>query len=327
MDRIAQSRITRRGFLVRAGAAAAGAAVGRPVSAAGAAGKKTRRVWAFADSHIGLVHDGKDGAEWMAVGLDDLRRNVRGIDYALALGDITDHAGAEEEIKTYVKVRAAAGLPAWYELAGNHDFGAIPAGHWARYVRKPRNYTLLDGNAAWLLISARQGKSEGRINRATGEWLKREAHRHRDKNVIVCTHQAVYRTVDGSGGGETYIMHRGYVRSIIAKVRIDLWLCGHIHGGRRNRRYVARGERTTYVNVASLNHAYGTRAANAYVLEMPQGARTMIARCRDHDRGAYLPDQEVRIEMPHPWKFGARPVLIPAGAAESRPAAPSAAGT
>ena len=307
-----QRRVTRRTFLAASAAAAAEAALGPQVLWAARAAGRTRRLWAFADPHVGLVHDGKDGAEWMALALADLQRNVKPLDYALGLGDLTHNAGAEAELQAYRKVRDAAALPAWYELAGNHDFGAIPAGNWAKYIRRPRNYALVDGSAVWLLISARQGKAEGRISRAVGNWLLAQAHAHRDRNVIVCTHQAVYGTVAGSGGGETYLMHRGFVQRIIDRVRIDLWLCGHIHGGRRNRRYVVRRGRTTFINVASINHAYGTRAATGYVLEMTEGEKTMLARCRDHDRARYLPDQQARVGFPHPWKFTEKPKVVPA---------------
>jgi len=306
------TRITRRAFLARSAAAAAVAAIGPRALRAADADAPSRRVWAFADSHVGLVHDGKDGADWLALALADLKRNVKPCDYALGLGDLTHNAGAEAELRGYLKVRDAAGLPAWYELAGNHDFGAIPAGRWAELIKRPRNYAVVDGNAVWLLISARQGKSEGRVSRAVGNWLLAQAQAHRDRNVIVCSHQAVYKTVAGSGGEETYLMHRGFVQRIIDRARIDLWLCGHIHGGRRNRRYIVRRGRTTFINVASVNHAYGTGAAHGCVLEMAGGAKTLLARCRHHDRARYLPDQQATVPMPHSWKFDGKPTVVPA---------------
>lgn len=279
-------------------------------------GPSRRRVWAFADSHIGLAgrsNDGRDGAEWLELCLKDLHERIGPADYALALGDVTHDRGREDQLRRYVQIRDNSSLPGWYELAGNHDYGAIPAGRWRRLVKRPVRYVLIDGTAAWFFISAEQGRSDGRISPPVAKWLIQEIGRHQDKrNIIVCSHQAVYRTVSGSASSGSRLNHPKLVARILRAVRVDLWLCGHIHAGPRDAGYVSRRGRTTYINVASAGRAYSTRACNSYVFEMSQGSATMLARCRDHERGLYLSDQEVQIEFPHPWRFFASPVLLPA---------------
>lgn len=316
-------RITRRDFIGGVVVGGAGLLLGcapgperRLARVAGLAGPKRRRVWAFADSHVGLAgggNDGRDGAEWLEVCLKDLEENVEPVDYAVGLGDLTHNAGPADELEAYARVRGRSHLPAWYELAGNHDYAAVPAGRWRKYVKRPPRYALIDGTLAWFFVSAEQGKSDGKVSRATAGWLKSAVARHQDKrNIIVCSHQAVWGTVSGSRASASCLNHRGLVRNVIKQVRIDLWLCGHIHAGRRHSGYVARGERTTYVNVASAGHAYSTGACNGYVLEMEEGSNTMLARCRDHDGHGYVKDQGLRLELPHPWRFFARPVVMPA---------------
>jgi len=162
-------------------------------------------------------------------------------------------------------------------------------------------------------VAAEQGKADGKVSRSTARWLIQEISRQqKTRNIIVCSHQAVYGTVSGSTSSSACLNHRGLVAQVLRTVRVDLWLCGHIHAGRRDAGYVKRRGRTAYINVASAGRAYSTRACNGYVLEMTEGSRLMRARCRDHERGVYLADQEMEIEFPHAWKFSARPALHPA---------------
>jgi len=320
-------RLTRRELLGGALVGGAGLIVGcgptpaqQLARAEGLAGPKRRRVWAMADSHIGCAgraNDGRDGGAWLKLCLDDLRERVEpkdgAVDYVAALGDLTHNAGPADELKRYVQIRNQSHLKRWYELAGNHDFAAVPSGRWRRIIRRPPRYALIDGTLAWFFLSAEQGKSDGRVCRATAKWLKEAVARHQDKrNIVVCSHQAVWGTVTGSSDSGAALNHRGLVRNVISQVRIDLWLCGHIHGGRRNARYVARRDRTTYVNVAAAGHAYGTGACNGYVLEMAEGANTLRARCRDHDHDRYLEDQSLTVKFPHRWRFFDEPVVLPA---------------
>ena len=320
MQRQDSGQLSRRDFLGHVVIGGAGLILGCNSSAQLLAqakdGPGSRRIWAFADSHIGLGgrgNDGRDGAEWLELCLKDVRERIAPADYVLALGDVTDDRGREDQLRRYVQIRDDSGLPGWYELAGNHDHGAIPAGRWRRLVKRPVRYALIDGTAAWFFISSEQGKSDGKVSPLVARWLMAEIARHQDKrNIIVCSHQAVYGTVSGSASSSACLNHRKLVAQILRTVRVDLWLCGHIHAGRRHAGYLARRGRTTFINVASAGHAYGTGACNGYILEMSEKSNAMLARCRDHERGVYVKDQQTRIEFPHAWRFFAKPVLLPA---------------
>ena len=104
------------------------------------------------------------------------------------------------------------------------------------------------------------------------------------------------------------------IADLLKEVRVDLWLCGHVHGGKRKPTYVKRRGPTTFINVSALGRMYGTGACTSYVLEMQAGQKEMLARCRNHETGKYLDDQEVRIEFPHPWRFAGKPTIVPAKA-------------
>jgi len=313
-------RLTRREFLAASAVGGAGLIVGCgapfPDLVLRDPGPARRRIWVFADSHIGLAgrgNDGRDGADWARLSIADAREDLDPIDYVLALGDVTHHAGAKAELRTYVDIRKASGLGPWYELAGNHDYAALPAGRWRRYVRRPARYCLLDGTAAVFFISAEQGKSDGRVSPAAARWLQAGIEHYQDThNIIVCTHQAVWHTVAGASDSSCCLNHRVLISRILKRTRVDLWLCGHIHGGRRNPAFVTKKDRTVFVNVAALGHAYGTGACHSYVLDMERGSGALIARCRVHDRNTWAFDQEVRMEAPHAWRFADRPTVVPA---------------
>jgi 3',5'-cyclic AMP phosphodiesterase CpdA len=311
--------ITRRRFL--RGLAWAGAAAILPWErlwaqqpAEPASRPAMRRVWTFSDSHIGCdpaLNGGKQGAAWLELALKDLKEKVGPVDYAVPLGDITDK-GEAEQLQQYVQARDASQIRLWYELAGNHDFAAVPAGDWRKYVKRPQKYAVIDGNAVWLLVSVEQGKASGRLTRQVANWLEAATAEHKDKNIIVCTHQPVYDTVAGSTGKESYLEQRVFVEQVLGRIRVDLWLSGHIHSGRRNSKYVARRGRTTFINVASLGRMYGTGACTSYVLEMKRGSKELLARCRNHEAGSWLDDQQVKLELPQAWEFDAAPTISPA---------------
>jgi 3',5'-cyclic AMP phosphodiesterase CpdA len=281
--------------------------------APGAEGPSNRRIWAFSDSHIGLdgpANDEKDGADYLKLALDDVRKGVGRIDYALGLGDLADNAGAAEQLKQYAAIRDGSSIPLWFEIAGNHDYGAVPAGDWRRYVRRPNNYLVLDGNAAFFMISAQQGRSNGIFSEPVRAWLSKAIPRLDGYNIIVCSHQPVYDTVRASAKAESFLEPREAVAAFLDDHHVDLWLCGHIHAGRRNIKYIFHRAGTTFINVSSICHAYGTGASTSYVLEMEKGGVTALARCRWHEQAEYLDDQEAMVEFRNAWRFSAHPAAL-----------------
>lgn len=271
-----------------------------------------RTVWAWADSHIGRVAAGKDGGEWTELAIRDLLQNVGAPDYALVLGDIT-HGAREAAFKTYARLRRESGIRRWYELIGNHDYRGVESGLCARFVRPQQRYVLRDGNLVWIFLSAERGRAAGILQRPTRVWLRRVLAAHQDKNVVVCSHQLAAHTIrysDPRSNRETILNPVNWIADLRREFRIDVWLCGHEHGPKRDRRQIRRIGPTTFVNVASLSHLYGTQASNSFSLEMVAGEREIRARCRRHDSESYDARFGTTIPLPFPLRLDRQPRII-----------------
>ena len=315
-NRAEQTGITRRRFLAGAGGAAGLVALGGCRHLAGLfatpppdLATAERRVWVWADTHIGMRKDGKDGAEWGELSIRETQKNLAPPDYVAVLGDMT-HGYRREQFKAYARLKRLSGWPRWYELVGNHDFNGTTSGDYWRSVRREERYVLLDGNLAWVFVSAERGKSDGIVRPPTRRWLPRVLAKHRDKNVIVCSHQLVENTLRYSDHSGAVISPTGWIAKLLEEHRIDVWLCGHEHGPKRDHRQIKRIGRTTFINVASLSHAYGTQACNSFLFEMSEGSRTFAALCRHHDRERYVKNLSTVVELPYPMRFQAQPEIV-----------------
>lgn len=305
--------ITRRQFVasvLAGGVALAGGCVA-PTDPVGI--PRGRRVWVMGDSHIGLNDGnstgGEDGAHWLRLAVADVGAPEHRPDYLVHVGDISHHAGKEEELKTYARIRELADLGPWYEIVGNHDHGAVPAGRWERIIGRPTQYTLIDGNTAWIMVSAEQGGSTGVWGPDTLGWLEARVAENQARNVIVVTHQPVSNTVFRSDEEERCLADREGIEKLLSDHRVDLWLCGHIHGGRRRRSYLMRRGRTAFVNVASVSYAYGTGAATSCLLTAERDSRRLHIRTRDHGRREFMAGHEMTVDLPFAWQFDSAPVM------------------
>jgi predicted MPP superfamily phosphohydrolase len=266
---------------------------------------KKRKVWAWADAHIGREIDGRDGGDWARLSYADMKRNVPGVDYGLVLGDVSNRA-AEEEFEQYAKLRASSGVVPWFEIVGNHDHRGLGTGLYQQYVRPEERYVVLDGSLAWIMVSAERGSARGLLKPRTQTWLKKVLAKHADKNIIICSHQLVANTLRRTESKPTswrILFPRPFVTKLRRERRIDAWLGGHEHGPPRDGTMAKRCGRTTFINVASLSHVYGTEACHSFVLEMSAGSRTIKARCRDHEQQRFINKFSITIPLPYPLKF------------------------
>ena len=288
---------SRRQFLkISAGAATLGALGSQ--AALGAPAQASRKVWILSDLHTGHVADGKDGVEWFELACNDMREAKLGVDYAMTLGDIAQ-SGLEEQFQRYLDQRAKSGIATWHEIAGNHEYRDGKAEAYTRMLRSTKPYHVIDGNIAWFFISDEAPGVPGELTEESCQWLEQQLARHEDKTTIVCSHQLVKDTIFKSTIGNFIIHPADRIAGIIAKSKIDLWLCGHEHHSPYSKERIVRKDGTTYINVASMNHAYGTRACQSYLMEFVPGAREIIARRREHDGKRFQPEFEVKIPLRH----------------------------
>ena len=305
-----------RGVLLRAGAALALALLvagcGGQSAAAPAETKADRRVWVMSDIHAGAREEGRDGAEWFQLAVDDVRKNVPHVAYALALGDMTLQ-GSAKGLEAYAAVRDGSKIAPWFELAGNHEAGVQNGEAYRKVVKTPRRYVVLDGNTAWFMVSC-ESINPATITQETADWLRDGIQRHQgDKNIIVSTHHPVYDTVTGSTTDGRYLAPEARVADLLSQVRVDLWLCGHVHTRPRTPECAATRDRTTFVNVASINHAYATKQANSCILEIVSGSREALVRARDHDHQQYLAGQDVKVTFAYAFRPGTPSEALPDG--------------
>jgi predicted phosphodiesterase len=293
----------RRAFLkyLAVSATSVGVSGAKPVYADSSA--QVRNVWVWSDAHVGFREDGLDGAEWLSKACADLHESRQPIDYALGLGDLV-HNGTQEEFEQYLAVRGKSRISTWYELAGNHEYGREDLSTYNQLIRSSDPYSFVDGNIAWFFLSDEVKGVPGNLSEGTCRWLEESLTAQSDKIVIVCSHQLVHDTVRASDKAARYIHPREKLSEILAKARVDLWMCGHEHHRPYSHQEVARKDGTTFMNVASVSHAYGTKESQSYFLEFSEGAQKIVARRRLHDSRRFSKDFEVEIPLQKAIRIG-----------------------
>ncbi|MBD3392808.1 MAG: hypothetical protein GF418_11955 [Chitinivibrionales bacterium] len=261
-----------------------------------------RRILVCSDLHIGHSADdsgNKDGEEWFVDGLADLDASAGRIDYATVLGDIA-HTGEASEYNSYLQAREQSGITEWYEIAGNHDYwGENTIDEYRELINSHLTFGFIDGNMLWLMLSDEEHSTGGEIGDATHGWVKSMIAEHKpDKNIIICSHQLVYETVRKSTDHNRYMEPLDNISDILETGAVDLWLSGHQHSmpwTREDRHYDGT---TTFLNVASMTHAYDTLESQSFVLEFEQGAPIASARRRVHDKESYAQTLAVPLRVP-----------------------------
>jgi hypothetical protein len=73
---------------------------------------------------------------------------------------------------------------------------------------------------------------------------------------------------------------------------------------------VLTGGRTAFINVASLSYAYNTEESQSFIFDFEDGAQTVTARRRVHDRETFA--TELTIPLSHPVRLAdqSRRVII-----------------
>jgi predicted MPP superfamily phosphohydrolase len=296
--------IGRRAFMGKMGAGAVGVAAASAFGADVSSRASTRRVVAMSDIHIGKVDDGQDGEYWLERALADLDANVSSIDYGLVLGDITQN-GFAEDLKKYIRLRDASQISDFYELAGNHEYYRNNIDKYRDLIRPTAPYTKMDGNIAFFFMSDMEESRSGQWTPEACDWLENQLHTHRDKILVVCAHQLVPGTVRRTEEAPFCLNPAPRIQKILAEYPIDLWLGGHEHHSPYTAEKIVRKDGTTFINIASLSHAYGTGASGSIVMDFTEGASKINIRRRDHDNGRYLKEFEVSVPLRTKCRLGA----------------------
>ncbi len=296
--------LTRRTFVKCLAAGVAAATVGRGVPLLAAEAVKFRQVLVLSDIHIGYQADGVDGAEWFDRALKELKTNQVPIDYAMALGDLA-HTATEAAYKTYLDIRNKSQIAKWFEIAGNHEWHGNEVKNYEALVRSIKPHSYLDGNIAWFFVSDEDAGTPGLMSQETIDWLRSGLEKHKDDVKIVCTHQLVHDTVRASTNKERCIHPKEKIAKILADFPVDLWMCGHEHHRPYSKEEILRKAGTTFLNVASMSHAYNTKESQSYVLRFEEGAKQITARRRVHDVQDFAKEYDLVIPLNRELRLGA----------------------
>ena len=293
----AENRITRRLFTKKLtlGAAAVRVSGLFPGGVSAGALPRKRRIVVMSDIHVGRVADDQDGAVWLGHSMDDIRRHVDAVDYGLTLGDIT-HEGDRASLERYLALRDRSNVPRWFQLAGNHEYRNGGIRHYLELIGDTRPYLFVDGNIVWIFLSDERKRVSGNLTYHSYLWIKENLDKHRDKIIVFCSHQLPPNTLRRSDEAIFCIHPTKWITELLTEYPITLYLCGHEHHQPYSGENILIRDGTTYINVASVNHAYGTGASGSLILEFEEGAHHIIARRRNHDAQSF--EKARRISIP-----------------------------
>lgn len=249
----------------------------------------TRCVWAFSDMHAGNATSAAgnvDGAEWLQRACADLKTNGIRVDYTLVLGDITA-GGLAAELDSYLKVRAQSGITNWFELAGNHEYAKDGKIVYQEKIRSAKPYCVVDGNLVCFFLSDEKPGVAGDLSETTLRWLDQKLTEHKDKIIIISSHQLVYDTVKTSTKGSMFLNPKEQVKDLLARHHVDVWLAGHEHHVPWTEESMIKKDGTWFINVASMSYAYNTRESQSFLLDFTEGEQQIKVRRRIHDKGIF----------------------------------------
>jgi len=277
------------------------------LSAVPSAGKpSTRCVWAFSDIHVGNntpAAGNVDGAEWLRRACAEMKTNGISVDYALVLGDITQNGWAEE-LDSYLKVRAQSGITNWFELAGNHEYARDGKSVYQERIRSTKPYCVVDGNLVWFFLSDEKPGVPGDLSETTLRWLDQKLTEHKDKIIIISSHQLVYDTVKTSTKGSMFLNPKEQVKDLLTRHHVDVWLAGHEHHVPWTEESMIKKDGTWFINVASMSYAYNTRESQSFLLDFTEGEQQIKVRRRIHDKGIFAEKGTFVIPLQRAIKLG-----------------------
>jgi len=277
------------------------------VSAVPSEGKpSTRCVMAFSDMHAGNATSAAgnvDGAEWLRHACSELKTNNIRIDYALVLGDMTQN-GLAEELDRYLKVRTQSGITNWFELAGNHEYARNGTSVYTEKIRSTKPYCVVDGNFVWFFLSDEKPGVPGDLSETTLRWLDQKLTEHKDKIIIISSHQLVYDTVKTSTKGSMFLNPKEQVKDLLARHHVDVWLAGHEHHLQWTEESMVKKDETWFINVASMSYAYNTGESQSFLLEFTEGEQQIKVRRRIHDKGIFAEKGTFVIPLQRAIKLG-----------------------
>jgi len=244
----------------------------------------------------------------------DAADHLGGIHFALAAGDMLHRSSHAGDWDWFLRTRERAGVPLWFEIAGNHEARNLP--YYRERTGKPLHYAVSAGNVLVLCMSNEARGAPTIISDGTFRWWKRMVEQNQEKIIVTMTHATPRRS------GLAYTIFPSMIMrdsdrffNVLKKHRVDLWISGHAHqpyyfGGKNSTPSGLRG--TLFVNASSVKEDFPFDPIESRVLYFNAGSRTVLVRTRDHGKSAFVKSQDIEHTLGRPFAWdGSPPRMLP----------------
>lgn len=262
-------------------------------------------VWAHSDIHS---RDQRDMNNY-AKAVEDVRAKIPRVDMAIVAGDIVHRKGSQREFEWFLKEREKAGIPRWYEIAGNHDLKDLE--NYVKYVGKPSHYSVTAGNILFLFMSSedRYDKPPTVISDETFEWWRDMVERNQDRIIITVTHGALTQSrLTGTFYQKVVIRYSERFVDVLKKFKVDLWISGHSHLPEyfTKHRVDDNLNGTLFLDVSSIKKEFLGGLISRFLFFKTNSDRLLI-RLRKHEGGRFDSRYEIDHGLSRPFQWDGSP--------------------
>lgn len=267
------------------------------------------RIWAHSD--IQPVDESEFFHYETAV--DDVAQNLPGLNMAIVAGDIVyAKKDAARFYEWFLETRKKAGIPYWFEIAGNHE--ARDLGAYLEAIGKPLHYAVILGNMLIILMSDEKRTPQTEISHATFRWWQDLVMKNQDKILITVSHAASAGSgLPASMFPSMRIAASWRFEEVMKRYPVDLWISGHNHISSSISAKFSRPRafpRTLFVEVGSI-HLTALSGIESYVLEFREGSDECRVLTRDHQSRRFVPRRHVNHRLRSTFeRGGGEPVII-----------------
>ena len=238
------------------------------------------------------------------------------VNMAILAGDIVQYAVSDSDFRWILETRALAGIPHWYEIAGNHDQRNIA--NYFKYIRKPLYYTVTAGNLVVILLSDEVNSSPQEVSDHAFQWWETWVAGNQDKTIITVTHAQIPESgLMFSSIYRSRVLGSERFTAVLKKYRVDLWLSGHTTSpelGDFNENTVKELNGTLFINISSIRREPGM-SVRSRIIYLAEKSDEMIIKFRDHDKKKFITGHEKRLRLRAPFRgpAGAPKIHFPPG--------------
>lgn len=225
-------------------------------------------------------------------------------DMAIVPGDLVHRKESPFYWAWMKKLRAASGIPHWYEIAGNHDMND-PVTYRADTGRD-HHYAIKTGNVLMIFLSDEIRSAVTDISDETFRWWRNLVITNQDSIIITVTHAALAGSgLLGTVNYTMWIKDSSRFWDVLHEYRVDLWLSGHTHIPNNVRgKFTRPGRtRTLFIDVSSI-HKSRFSPIESWLLLLHDGSDVLSAVPRNHETRTFYRKFGTTHRLPFPYHKG-----------------------